>query len=77
MFKEKLGLDNVQIERAHRVKNKRNKDKKTNPRTIVCNPRTIVCKILFYKPKKEVLKNAKKLQGTDIFINEEFCNETM
>ena len=70
MFKEKLGLDNVQIERAHRVNNKRNKDKKTNPRTIVC-------KILFYKPKKEVLKNAKKLQGTDIFINEEFCNETM
>ena len=31
MFKEKLGLDNVQIERAHRVKNKQNKDKKTKP----------------------------------------------
>ena len=70
MFKEKLCLDNVQIERAHRVKNKQNKDKKTKPATIVC-------KILSYKQKREVLKNANKLQGTDIFINEDFCHETM
>ena len=70
MFKEKLGLDNVQIERAHRVKNKRNKEKKMEPGTIVC-------KILSYKQKKEVLKDAKKPQGVDIFINEDFCHETM
>ena len=70
MFKEKLGLDNVPIERAHRVKNKRNKEKKIEPGTIVC-------KILSYKQKKEVLKDAKKLQGMDIFINEDFCHETM
>ena len=70
MFKEKLGLDNVQIERAHRVKNKRNKEKKMEPGTIVC-------KILSYKQKKEVPKDAKKTQGVDIFINEDFCHETM
>ena len=51
MFKEKLGLDNVQIESAQRVNNKCNKDKKTKPRTIVC-------KILSYKQKKEIVKNA-------------------
>ena len=28
VFKEKLGLENVQIERAHQVRNKGNKDKK-------------------------------------------------
>ena len=49
---------------------KRHKDKKTKPGTIVC-------KILSYKQKREVLKNAKKLQGTGIFINEDFCLETM
>ena len=60
----------MQIERVNRVRNNRNKDKKTKPRTIVC-------KILSYKQKKEVLKNANKLKGTDIFINEDFCHETM
>ena len=70
VFKEKLGLDNVQIERAHRLRNKQNKDKKTKPRTIIC-------KILPYKQKKEVPKNANKLKGTNIFINEDFCYETM
>ena len=53
MFKETLGLNNVQIEHAHQIRNKRYKDKKTKPTTIVC-------KILSYKQKKEVLKNAKR-----------------
>ena len=30
-----------------------------------------------YKQKKEVIKNVKKLKGSDIFINEDFCFETM
>ena len=55
IFKEKLGLDNVQIELAHRVRNKQNKEKKAKPRTIVC-------KVLSYKQKKKVLKNANKLK---------------
>ena len=70
VFKEKLGLDNVQIEHTHRVRNKRNKDKRTKPRAIVC-------KILSYKQKKEVLKNVNKLKGTDIFLNEDFFHETI
>ena len=57
MFKEKGDLDNVQIERAHRVKNKQNKGKKTKPRTIVC-------KILSHKQRK---RSFKKRQETKIF----------
>ena len=30
-----------------------------------------------YKQKKEIIKNVKKLKGSDIFINENFCFETM
>ena len=67
IFKEKLGLENINIERVHRSKGKTNSNK----------PRTIVCKLLSYKQKKEVLKNAKKLKGSNIFINEDFCFETM
>ena len=39
-------------------------------------PRTIVCNILSYKQKKELLKNAKKPKGSNIFINEALkqCN---
>ena len=66
MFNERLGLDNIQTERAYRVRNKRSKDKKTKPRAI-----------LSYKRKKEVLITANKLKGTDIFINEIFCPEIM
>ena len=58
MFKEKGDLDNVKIERAHRIKNKRYKDKKTKPRTIAC-------KILSYKQRK---RSFKKHQETKIFV---------
>ena len=40
-------------------------------------PRTSVSKLLSYKQKKEVLKNVKKLKGSHIFINENFCFETV
>ena len=67
IFKGKLGFENINIERAHRSKGKTS-----------CNkPRTIVCKLLSYKQKKEVLKNAKKLKGSNIFVNEDFSFETM
>ena len=67
IFKEKLGLENINIDRAHCSKGKTSSNK----------PRTIVCKLLSYKQKKEVLKNAKKLKGSNIFINEDFYFETM
>ena len=70
VFNEKLGVKSVQIERAHR--SKRSKSNSNSGK-----PRTIVCKLLNYKQKEEILRNAKKLKGSNIFINEDFCYETM
>ena len=67
IFNENLVLENIDIERAHRSKGKTSSNK----------PRAIVCKLLSYKQKKEVLNNVKKLKGSDIFVNEDFCFETM
>ena len=39
-------------------------------------PRTIVCRFLNYKDKTNTLKNAKKLKGKNIFINEYFSRGT-
>ena len=70
VFNEKLGVKNVQIERAHR--SKRSKSNINSGK-----PRTIVCKLLNYKQKEEILINTKKLKGSNVFINEDFCYETM
>ena len=39
--------------------------------------RTVMIKLLRYKDKFDILKNAKKLKGTGYHINEDFSNETM
>ena len=70
VFNEKLGVKDVHIERAHR--SKRSKSNSNNG-----EPRTIVCKLLNYKQKKEILRKIKKLKGSNIFINEKFCYETI
>ena len=68
VFREKLGLEHIEVERAHRTK----KNNKNNNK-----PRTVVCKLLSHKQKKSVLENAYKLKGTNIFINEDFCYKKM
>ena len=45
IFKEKIGLENIDVERLLRSKGKNNTNK----------PRIIVCKLLPYKQKKRVL----------------------
>ena len=69
VFSQKLGLKNIRIQRAHRVKRKKG-DKSKKPRPIVCN-------LLSYKDKKLILKNANKLKGTNIFIDEDCSFETV
>ena len=65
MLKERLDIENVEIERAHRAGRKsRNK------------PRTIVCKPLRFKDKQNILRKAKLLKGTNVFINEDYCQDT-
>ena len=69
VFSQKLGLKNICIERAHRVKRKiGDKSKKHRP---------IVCNLLSFKDKKLILKNANKLKETNIFIDEDYSLETM
>ena len=71
LIKDKLGIaENIIIERARRTKKKGNSEKPGKPRTIVC-------RFLNYKDKTNILKNAKKLKGKNLFINEDFSHETM
>ena len=66
MLKERLDIKNVEIERAHRAGRKsRNK------------ARTIVCKLLRFKNKQKILRKAKLLKGTNLFINEDYCQGTV
>ena len=69
VFREKLGLDNSHIERAHRVKRGKNY-KSTKIRTIVCN-------LPSFKEKELAMRNAKQLKNTSIVIDEDFSPKTM
>ena len=67
---DKLELENdIITERAHRAKKSKYGKKD--------QPRTIVCKLLSYKDKVKVLQNCKKLKGSHIYINEDFCQATL
>ena len=57
------------IERAHRARKSKYGAKDQLP--------TIVCKILSYKDKVKVLQNCKKLKGSLIYINKDFCEATL
>ena len=56
----------MEIECAHRA-GRKNRSK----------PRTIVCKLLRFKDKQNILRKAKLLKGTNIFINEDYCQDTV
>ena len=63
LFKESLGIKE-EVLTEKRVKTNKGK----NDNTL----KTIVCRILDYKDKIKILRNAKKLKGENIFINDEF-----
>ena len=67
ILSDKLEItEDVEIERCHRMgKRKGNR------------PRTIIYKFLRFKDKRKILKNAKKLKNSGIYIYEDFCNDTM
>ena len=64
MLKERLEIQNAEIERVKRV------ERKTKNRS-----RTIVRKFLRFKDKQNILRKAKILKGTDTFINENSCKD--
>lgn len=67
IIKDKLDIDKeIEIDRCHRAGKKQYN-----------RPRTIVCRITNFKDKQLILKNAKKLKNTGIYIYEDFCRDTM
>ena len=66
LFKEKLELENISVERAQRVGNKGKNNK-----------RTIVLKLASFKDKLKIISEAQKLKGTNISINEDYSKETL
>nr|XP_012561166.2 uncharacterized protein LOC105846710 [Hydra vulgaris] len=65
-FKQKLGVEDIEIERAHRTGQKKNG-----------KPRTIVLNLQRYKDKVKILKELHRIKGTNIFVNEDFSLETV
>lgn len=59
---EKLQLPKVELERAHRVG-------PMNP----SRPRTIVARFVKFGDREAALRNARKLKGSGIYINEDLC----
>ena len=66
MLKERLDIENVEIERAHRTGRKN-----------INKTRTTVCKLLRFTDKQNILRKAKRLKGTNIFINEDYYQDTV
>ena len=66
MLKKRLDIENVAIEHAHRAGRKSGS-----------NPRTIVCKLIRFKDKQNILRKAKLLKGTNIVIDEDYCQDTV
>ena len=65
-LREQLGMNNIKIERAHRIG--------TNTQS-TC--RTIIAKFTSYKTKERILKEARNQKPKDIWIYEDFSKETV
>ena len=68
LLDEKFDMPNVQIERAHRLKKL--------PDQNVATPRTIVARFSSFDDREKVLRNAKVLKSTNIFVNEDLSEAT-
>ena len=60
--------ENIEVDRCHCVASK-NK--------IPTCPWTVICRILEFKDEQKILRNAKALKDTCIFIYEDFCKYTI
>ena len=68
LLKDKLGLGNIKIDVAHRIPN-RDSDSKSS--------RTIITRLNREPDRDSIMKSTRKLKQTGIFINEDFCENTM
>ena len=68
LIKNKLKINEcIEIDRCHYLSKKKHQN---------CL-RTIICRTTKFKEKQEILKNAKLLKNTGIFVYEDFCKDTM
>lgn len=65
MFAQKLGLNGIEIKRAHRMK--RNSGDSNTIR-----PQTIVMKLLQFKDKTNIFQNDSKFKAQNVFTNSYF-----
>ena len=70
-MREKLDIeDKIIVERAHKAKNPKKTAKKKSAKDNHLSPAK-------FKDKENVLKNCRMLKGTNIFVNEDFSQETL
>ncbi|XP_065679252.1 uncharacterized protein LOC136093927 [Hydra vulgaris] len=62
----KLGLNGIEVERAHRTGARKEG-----------SSRTVIMKLLRYNDKTKILKESYRLKGTNIYLNEDFSHETV
>ena len=77
LFSSKLELDGpaIAIERAHKVGNRHPAQGRNGEQSK--RDRAICVKLISYKDKTAILKNAKKLKSTGIYINEDYSDRVL
>ena len=73
LLSEELDINDVVIERAHRVKAYSHEKKNSKK----LRSRTIVCKLLSFVDKTRILKSSHHLKGTTYYVKEDFSKETL
>ena len=74
VIKDELDIENVVIERAHRVK--RNNDNNENNNQ-TRKPSTVLAKLLLLKDKQDILHEAKSCKIRNFYFKEDFSRETL
>ena len=73
LLSEELDINDIVIERAHRVKAYSHENKNSKK----LRSRKIVCKILSFVDKARISNNCHCLKGTIYYVNEDFSKETV
>ena len=74
VIKDELDIENVVIERAHRVR-RNNDNNENNDQTR--KPLTVVAKLLYFKDKQDILHEAKSRKIRNFYFKEDFSRETL
>ena len=67
LIDEKLKIDNIKVDYAHRVNRRHDKT----------GPRPIIARLTHDTDKEKVMKNSWKLKGSNVFINEDLSEYTI